>query len=59
VLAGAYAEVGQFDRARAAALQALLRAQASGDDKRAKEIEERLDGYRRRRPYRDRRSAAQ
>ncbi len=51
VLASAYAEVGQFDRARAAAERAQAQA-AEQAPALASEIQQRLDLYRRGQPYR-------
>jgi tetratricopeptide (TPR) repeat protein len=52
VLASAYAEVGQFDRARATASRALALATAAGDEAGAREIAQRLESYRRGQPHR-------
>jgi tetratricopeptide (TPR) repeat protein len=52
VLASAYAELGQFDRAQTTARRALELATANGDQARAREIAGRLESYRRGRPHR-------
>ena len=57
VLAAACAAAGRFDEAVAAADRALAQARVSGDESAAREIEQRLAGYRAGRPYVQRRAA--
>ena len=52
VLASAYAEVGQFDRAQTTAMQALALVRTAGDKAQTQEIEQRLKGYRSGRRFR-------
>ncbi len=51
-LAAAYAEIGDFDAAFETATRALEQARANGDDRLARQIEERLDLYRQHQPNR-------
>jgi tetratricopeptide (TPR) repeat protein len=53
VLAAAYAEDGQFDRAVAVAQVGLKAAEAARDERLAEEIARRITGYKARRPFRD------
>ena len=52
-LAAAYAELGQFPEATAAARRAAQLARADGNSVRANEIESRTRLYQSKKPYRD------
>ena len=52
-LAAAYAETGQFDQAVKTAEQAIQLTQSSGEEKRTKEIQTRLELYKAGLPYRE------
>jgi hypothetical protein len=53
VLAAALAEAGHFDEATRTAEQALEAAQSSGQSDLARQIQNRLELYRNRKPFRD------